>query len=58
MIKRAHKHDIKIYPWTIDNPKTAKKLIKFGVDGIVTNKLIGPYQNKLNTFKIAQNDTR
>jgi len=48
MIKRAHKHDIKIYPWTIDNPKTAKKLIKLGVDGIVTNKLIGPYQSKLN----------
>ncbi|MBC7118837.1 MAG: glycerophosphodiester phosphodiesterase [Methanobacteriaceae archaeon] len=48
MIKRAHKHDIKIYPWTIDNPKTAKKLIKLGVDGIVTNKLIGPCQSKLN----------
>ncbi|MGE4415605.1 MAG: glycerophosphodiester phosphodiesterase, partial [Bacteroidales bacterium] len=47
MIKRAHKYDIKIYPWTIDNPKTAKKLIKLGVDGIVTNKLIGPYQSKL-----------
>ncbi|MGB9845479.1 MAG: glycerophosphodiester phosphodiesterase [Methanothermobacter tenebrarum] len=42
MIKRVHEHEIKIYPWTIDNPKTAKKLIKLGADGIVTNKLIDP----------------
>ncbi len=41
MIKRVHKHGIFIYPWTIDDPKTAKKLIRLGVDGIVTNKLIG-----------------
>lgn len=41
MIKRVHKHDILVYPWTIDKPKTAKKLIRLGVDGIVTNKLLG-----------------
>lgn len=46
MIKRVHKHDILVYPWTIDNPKTAKELIGLGVDGIVTNKLIGPYKTK------------
>ncbi|MDI9624673.1 MAG: glycerophosphodiester phosphodiesterase family protein [Methanothermobacter sp.] len=47
MIKRVHEHDILIYPWTIDNPKKAEKLIRMGVDGIVTNKLIGPYQPKV-----------
>jgi len=40
MIESAHKHMISVYPWTIDERDRAKALIKMGVDGIVTNKLI------------------
>lgn len=41
MVENAHKHGIFVYPWTIDDPGKTKDLIKLGVDGIVTNKLIG-----------------
>ncbi len=41
MVENAHKYGIFVYPWTIDDPGKAKDLIKLGVDGIVTNKLIG-----------------
>lgn len=40
MVENAHKHMISVYPWTIDERDRAKALIKMGVDGIVTNKLI------------------
>ncbi len=38
MVKEAHENDLKIYPWTIDDPNRANQLIEMGVDGIVTNK--------------------
>jgi len=38
MVKEAHKHDLEIYPWTIDDLDRANQLIEMGVDGIVTNK--------------------
>jgi len=38
MVKEAHNYDLEIYPWTIDDLDRANKLIKMGVDGIVTNK--------------------
>ena len=40
LIKQAHRNDISVYPWTIDNPKIFEKFVEMGVDGIVTNKLI------------------
>jgi len=36
-IKQAHNNDIKIYAWTVNNNKDAKKLISKGVDGIITD---------------------
>ncbi|MGB9659552.1 MAG: glycerophosphodiester phosphodiesterase [Nitrososphaerales archaeon] len=38
MVKGAHENNLKIYPWTIDDPNRANQLIEMGVDGIVTNK--------------------
>ncbi|MCP8308716.1 MAG: glycerophosphodiester phosphodiesterase [archaeon] len=38
MVKEAHKHDLEIYPWTIDDLDRANQLIEMDVDGIVTNK--------------------
>ncbi|MEM2339697.1 MAG: glycerophosphodiester phosphodiesterase family protein [Nitrososphaerales archaeon] len=38
MIDDTHKHGLVIYPWTVDTINEIKKLIKMGVDGIVTNK--------------------
>ncbi|MGQ9469479.1 MAG: glycerophosphodiester phosphodiesterase [Nitrososphaerales archaeon] len=38
MVKEAHKYDLKIYPWTIDDLDRANRLIEMGIDGIVTNK--------------------
>ncbi|MCP8314036.1 MAG: glycerophosphodiester phosphodiesterase [archaeon] len=38
MVEEVHKHDLEIYPWTIDDLDRANQLIKMGVDGIVTNK--------------------
>lgn len=35
----AHDNDIKIFPWTVDTKISIKKLIKYGVDGIITNDI-------------------
>lgn len=37
-IKKLHKQGKTVYVWTVNNRKKAKKLIKRGVDGIITNK--------------------
>lgn len=41
MVKQAKEHGITIYPWAIDDIEIFKKFAEMGVDGIITNKLIG-----------------
>ncbi|GAF96836.1 unnamed protein product, partial [marine sediment metagenome] len=36
-ITKAHKNNIKIFPWTVNSESGIKKLIKLGIDGIITN---------------------
>ncbi|MFX1279019.1 MAG: glycerophosphodiester phosphodiesterase [Promethearchaeota archaeon] len=36
-VEFAHRNDIKIFPWTVDSEPSIRKLIKYGVDGIITN---------------------
>lgn len=36
-VENLHKNGIGVNPWTVDDPDTARKLIDFGVDGIITN---------------------
>jgi len=38
MVEEAHRHDLAVYPWTIDILNEIEPLIKMGIDGIVTNK--------------------
>ncbi|WP_052427669.1 glycerophosphodiester phosphodiesterase [Neobacillus niacini] len=38
LIDGAHRLGMEIHYWTIDDPKTMKKLIDAGVDGILTNR--------------------
>jgi len=38
-IKKAHHNNIKIFPWTVDSDSAITKLIKIGVDGIITNDI-------------------
>lgn len=38
MVKEAHRHNLAVYPWTVDTLNEIESLIKMGVDGIVTNK--------------------
>ncbi|MFX0029186.1 MAG: glycerophosphodiester phosphodiesterase [Candidatus Hermodarchaeota archaeon] len=35
----AHTNNIKVFPWTVDSKPTIRNLIKFGVDGIITNDI-------------------
>lgn len=37
LVKNAHKHNIAVHYWTIDNEEDMKKLIEIGADGIMTN---------------------
>lgn len=41
LVKNAKKHNLTIYPWAIDHKKIFHKFKLMGVDGIVTNRLIG-----------------
>ena len=50
-VNYAHDHNIKIYPWTVDVKITIKKLLKYGVDGIITNDII-LLQTLINDFKL------
>jgi len=36
-IDRAHELDAAVYVWTVDDPKLAGRLVRDGVDGIITN---------------------
>ena len=33
----AHNNNIKVFPWTVDSKPIMRRLLKFGVDGIITN---------------------
>lgn len=49
-VKNLHKNGIKVNVWTVDDPKIATKLIKYGVDGLITdlpamaNELVDKYE--------------
>lgn len=36
-VKKVHKRDMRVYTWTADKPAVLRKLISYGVDGIMTN---------------------
>jgi len=36
----AHENNIKVFPWTVDSKPSIRRLIKLGVDGIITNDLV------------------
>ncbi len=36
-VKKCHKQNVKIIPWTVNDQKKMKKLIKIGVDGLITD---------------------
>jgi glycerophosphoryl diester phosphodiesterase len=38
MVSRAHKNNLSIIPWSINNKKDSEKMINLNVDGIVTDK--------------------
>jgi len=35
----AHKNNVKVFPWTVDSKAAIRKLVKFKVDGIITNNI-------------------
>lgn len=49
-VKKLHKNGIKVNVWTVDKPEIAEKLLKFGVDGLITdlpamaNELVQKYE--------------
>jgi glycerophosphoryl diester phosphodiesterase len=37
LVKREHRYNRTVVPWTVDDPDTAIELARLGVDGIITN---------------------
>lgn len=37
-VRRAHRHGLRIFTWTLDDPAVARKFAAWGVDGIITNQ--------------------
>ncbi|MGQ9629351.1 MAG: glycerophosphodiester phosphodiesterase [bacterium] len=37
LVELAHAQGIRVYPWTANTPRQMKRLVRFGVDGIITN---------------------
>ncbi len=46
MVKQAKEHGITVYPWAIDDPEIFNKFAEMGIEGIVTNRLMG----KMNLY--------
>ncbi len=38
-VEKAHRNKIKIFPWTVNESSSIRKLINLGVDGIITNEI-------------------
>lgn len=38
LIAAAHRHDVEVHVWTINDPDTMRRLVTMGVDGIVTDR--------------------
>jgi len=38
-VQLSHDNKIKVFPWTVDSKTAIRKLIRFGVDGIITNDI-------------------
>jgi glycerophosphoryl diester phosphodiesterase len=38
LIEAAHRHDVEVHVWTINDPAEMRRLIDMGVDGIVTDR--------------------
>ncbi|MBQ1842455.1 MAG: hypothetical protein II130_05690, partial [Bacteroidales bacterium] len=36
-VKLAHEKGIKVVPWTVDDPQEIERMIKCGVDAIISN---------------------
>jgi glycerophosphoryl diester phosphodiesterase len=53
-VNYAHDHNVKVFPWTVDIKITIKKLLKYEVDGIITNDivLLQKWINDFNIYKI------
>ncbi|MFX0104947.1 MAG: glycerophosphodiester phosphodiesterase [Candidatus Hodarchaeota archaeon] len=39
LVKKAHNKNLMVFPWTVDSKTTIKRLVKIGVDGIITNNI-------------------
>lgn len=43
-IQRAHRAGLRVHAWTVDEPKRARQLVRWGIDGLFTNdpvRLVG-----------------
>ncbi len=38
LIAAAHRHDVEVHVWTVNDPAEMRRLIDLGVDGIVTDR--------------------
>lgn len=38
LVEELHGHDKKVFVWVVDDPQEAKRLLKMGVDGIISNR--------------------
>lgn len=36
-MKAAHEHNLMVIPWTVDDEETVERLLKLGVDGVISN---------------------
>ena len=37
-VERCHENGVKVNVWTVDDPDAVKQMLKYGVDGIITNR--------------------
>lgn len=37
LVERAHEQDMQVIPWTVNNPKDMQRLVKTGVDGMISD---------------------
>ncbi|MBN9190420.1 MAG: glycerophosphodiester phosphodiesterase, partial [Microbacterium sp.] len=38
LVEAAHRHDVEVHVWTVNDPADMRRLIGLGVDGLVTDR--------------------
>ena len=62
IVEKAHEHRIEVFPWTVNDERALRDVLKMGVDGFVTDdpcemrRILSEMKNGRNRGKSGRNE--